>query len=129
MYVQEANDRAEIAMKGREDSREQKASAIEEEYRQEWFDAVTTKSLYSVVLFDNRTDWELLAGMPTEVKAIGKTLPTRRSKVLELFNDQHDFGDFDARIAKIVIDAYRSGNLEAKKLLEEMAAVFAGSKV
>ena len=129
MYVQEANDRAEIVMRDREDREARQMATLENAYRQEWLNAVTTKPLESLVLFDERTDWDAVNELPLEAKAIGKHLPTRKSTVLDLFTDQCDYKDFDARVAKIVIDAHKAGNVEATKLLNDMAAAFAGSKI
>lgn len=125
MYVQEANDRSEIAMQDREDREDMARARLEESYRQEWFDAVTTEPLDSFVVFDRRIDWEAS-------RAIGQTYKremTRESTVLELFSDLVMDGDFDARIAQIVIDAHRAGSVEATKLLNDMAAAYAGGKV
>ena len=129
MYVQEPNDHAEIAMQDRYDREDQARAMMEEKYRQHWFDAVTLEPLDSVVLFDERTDWDAANELPLDEKTIGKPLPTRKSTVLDLFNDQYDFKDFDARIAKIVIDAYKDESVEATNLLKDMAAAFAGGKV
>ena len=49
--------------------------------------------------------------------------------VLDIFNDASDNEDFEARIAQIVIDAHKSGNKDATKLLVEMAVSFGEQKV
>lgn len=116
MYVREANDRREIAMRDRDDREDMARARLEEEYRQQWFDAVTTEPLDSFVTFDRRVDWES--------EPVGHRM--RESTVLELFIDHPDF---DARVAKIVIDAHKAGSVEATKLLNDMAAAYAGQKV
>ena len=121
-YVIEPNDRAEVAWQDREDREEIARNQLAEQYANEWLAAVTNESLDSFVTFDERTDWQ----------ATGtnyKNRVMRESTVLELFNDQYDYKDFSTRIAKIVIDAHKSGNQEATKLLGEMAVSFGEGKV
>ena len=118
----EANDRAEIARLDHEDREENARNALSERYANEWLEAVTKEPLDSLVTFDSRTDWQ----------ATGtnyKNRIMRESTVAELFNDQYDYKDFSTRIAKIVIDAHKSGNKDATKLLEEMAVSFGESKI
>ena len=121
MYVNESEDCAEIAMRESEEYLEQASAEIEEDYRQHWFDAVTKEPLDSFVIFDQRPDWAATKDYNNRVM--------RESTVLELFSDLAMDGGFDARIAKIVIDAHRAGSVEATSLLEDMAAAFAGQKV
>lgn len=123
MYVQEANDQYDIDRQDRQDEEAIQMAALEQFYLKGWFEAVTTEPLDSSVIFDDRTDW-LATGTNYKNRVM------RESTVLELFTDQHyaNEGDFDARIAKIVIDAHKAGSAEATKLLTDMAVAYAGSK-
>lgn len=105
-----------------EDREENERNALSERYANEWLEAVTKEPLDSLVTFDSRTDWQ----------ATGtnyKNRIMRESTVAELFNDQYDYKDFSTRIAQIVIDAHKSGNKDATKLLGEMAVSFGEQKV
>jgi len=118
-YVIEPNDRTEIAWQDREDREEIARNQLAEQYANEWLAAVIYEPLDSFVIFDRRID----------VRLDYKNCKERESSVLELFNDQYDYKDFSTRIAKIVIDAHKSGNQEATKLLCEMSVSFGEGKV
>ncbi|WP_438980142.1 hypothetical protein [Polynucleobacter sp.] len=121
-FVAESGLRGEIAWQDREDREEIARIQLQEQYSSEWLEAVTNEPLDSLVTFDSRTDWQ----------ATGtnyKNRIMRESTVAELFNDQYDYKDFSTRIAKIVIDAHKSGNKDATKLLGEMAVSFGEGKV
>ena len=121
-FVSESGLRGEIAWQDREDREEIARNQLAEQYANEWLEAVTHEPLDSLVTFDSRTDWQ----------ATGtnyKNRIMRESTVLELFNDQYDYKDFSTRIAQIVIDAHKSGNKDATKLLGEMAVSFGEGKV
>lgn len=118
-YVLEHNDRAEIASKDREDREEIARNQLCERYANEWLDAVTQESLDSLVLFDESYKLNVETG----------EFVKQPSTVLDIFNDASDNEDFSARIAKIVIDAHKSGNKDATKLLGEMAVSFGESKI
>ena len=120
-FVAESGLRGEIAWQDREDREEIARNQLAEQYSNEWLEAVTNEPLDSTVLFDDRTEWKS--------SGIGGIKVTRESTVLELFNDQYDYKDFSTRIAQIVIDAHKSGNKDATKLLEEMAVSFGESKI
>lgn len=129
-YVIEPNDRAEIARLDRENREEIARIRLQEQYSSEWMDAVTNEPLGSLVTFDSRRDSTLPATKHVYGDgAVRYTYQTRESTVLELFNDQYDYKDFSTRIAKIVIDAHKSGNKDATKLLGEMAVSFGEQKV
>ena len=120
-FVAESGLRGEIAWQDREDCEEIARNQLAEQYANEWLEAVTKEPLDSTVLFDDRTDWKS--------SGTGGIKLMRCSTVLELFNDQYDYKDFSTRIAQIVIDAHKSGNKDATKLLEEMAVSFGESKI
>ena len=115
----EANDRAEIARLDQEDREENERNALSERYANEWLEAVTKEPLDSLVLFDESYKLNVETG----------EFVKQPSTVLDIFNDASDNEDFSARIAKIVIDAHKSGNKDATKLLEEMAVSFGESKI
>ena len=121
-FVAESGLRGEIAWQDREDREEIARNQLCERYANEWLDAVTTEPLDSLVTFDSRTNWQA-----TGANYINRVM--RESTVLELFNDQYDYKDFSTRIAQIVIDAHKSGNKDATKLLGEMAVSFGEGKV
>ena len=121
-FVSESGLRGEIAWQDREDREENERNMLSERYANEWLEAVINEPLDSLVTFDSRTDWP----------ATGtnyKNRVMRESTVAELFNDQYDYKDFSTRIAQIVIDAHKSGNKDATKLLGEMAVSFGEGKV
>lgn len=121
-FVDESGLRGEIAWQDREDREEIARNQLAEQYANEWLAAVIYEPLDSFVTFDVRTDWP----------ATGtnyKNRVMRESTVAELFNDQYDYKDFSTRIAKIVIDAHKSGNKDATKLLCEMSVSFGEGKV
>ena len=121
-FVAESGLRGEIAWQDREDREEIARNQLAEQYANEWLEAVLNEPLDSTVLFDDRSDWRAHPLLP---------IPNARrcSTVLELFNDQYDYKDFSTRIAQIVIDAHKSGNKDATKLLGEMAVSFGEGKV
>ncbi len=129
-FVAESGLRGEIAWQDREDREEIARNQLAEQYSSEWIEAVTNEPLGSLVTFDSRRDSTLPATKHVYGDgAVRYTYQTRESTVLELFNDQYDYKDFSTRIAKIVIDAHKSGNKDATKLLGEMAVSFGEGKV
>jgi hypothetical protein len=118
-YVIEPNDRAEIERLDREDREEIARNQLAEQYSNEWIEAVTKEPLDSLVLFDESYKLNVETG----------EFVKQPSTVLDIFNDASDNEDFEARIAQIVIDAHKSGNQDATKLLGEMAVSFGEGKV
>lgn len=118
-YVIEPNDRAEIERLDREDREEIARNQLCERYANEWLDAVTNEPLNSFVCFDKREVYN-----PQR-----QAFESRESTVAELFHHQYDYGDFCDRVAQLVIDAHKSGNQDATKLLGEMAVSFGEGKV
>ena len=118
-FVAESGLRGEIAWQDREDREEIARNQLAEQYSSEWMDAVTKEPLDSLVLFDESYKLNVETG----------EFVKQPSTVLDIFNDASDNEDFSARIAKIVIDAHKSGNKDATKLLEEMAVSFGESKI
>lgn len=118
-FVAESGLRGEIAWQDREDREENERNALSERCANEWLEAVLNEPLGSLVIFDDRSKLNV------------KTLEFVRqpSTVLDIFNDASDNEDFEARIAQIVIDAHKSGNQDATKLLGEMAVSFGEGKV
>ena len=118
-FVSESGLRGEIAWQDREDREENERNMLSERYANEWLDAVTQESLDSLVLFDESYKLNVETG----------EFVKQPSTVLDIFNDASDNEDFEARIAQIVIDAHKSGNKDATKLLGEMAVSFGEGKV
>ena len=118
-FVSESGLRGEIAWQDREDREENERNMLSERYANEWLDAVTNEPLNSFVCFDKREVYN-----PQR-----QAFESRESTVAELFHHQYDYGNFCDRVAQLVIDAHKSGNKDATKLLGEMAVSFGEGKV
>ena len=118
-FVAESGLLGEIAWQDREEREEIERNMLSERYANEWLDAVTTEPLDSFVCFDKREVYN-----PQR-----QAFESRESTVAELFHHQYDYGDFCDRVAQLVIDAHKSGNKDATKLLGEMAVSFGEQKV
>lgn len=115
------NEIAENNYAERHDGYALKAEMTAAFYEGEWLKAVTTKPLTAPAYFDDRKDLS---------KKISDGHYLRRaSTVAEIFSDMRDDKDFTDRMSAIVLAAYKAGDAEAVRLVNDMAQRYGESKV
>jgi hypothetical protein len=96
---------------------EDDATTAHQEYlADEWFEAVTKKSIDTRIDFDYRDN--------RDVKLAGGVYLKRKSTVAEVFDDVRDYNDFSGRMIEVIVQAHKSGNLAATKLLTDMSNAY-----
>jgi hypothetical protein len=98
------------------EAEEAEQQAHQEHLADAWLEAVTKKPIDSTVNFDTRDN--------RDVKLASGIYLKRKSTVAEVFDDVRDYKDFSARMIEVIVQAHKSGNLAATKLLNDMSNAY-----